>query len=126
MQGAWVWSLVQELDPTCHSSESIYHNGDRRSHVLQLRPSQPNKKIFFKKEKTNGYIFSELILAWFIILFVSIQDNAKWYSEIALHITSDKDVIPLGNQKHIIDKENKLVVTAGDSTRGRGEIGDGN
>ena len=37
MQGAWVQSLVRELDPKCH-------NEDRRSSVPQLRPSTAKKK----------------------------------------------------------------------------------
>ena len=34
--GSWVRSLVRELDPTCC-------NYEQRSHVLHLRPTQPNK-----------------------------------------------------------------------------------
>ena len=34
--GAMVWSLVRELDPTCHSE-------DQGSGVLHLRPTQSNK-----------------------------------------------------------------------------------
>ena len=47
MQGAWVQSLVRELDPKCH-------NKDRRSSVPQLRPNtakqQQQKKIGIRVE----------------------------------------------------------------------------
>ena len=42
-----------------------------------------------------------------------------------LYVESKKQNKWKNKTKTIIDKENKLVVTAGDSTRGRGEIGDG-
>ena len=45
MQGAWVRSLVRELDPTCHNY---------RSCVPQLRPDTA-KEITFLKKKEKGF-----------------------------------------------------------------------
>lgn len=48
MQGAWIWSLVGEPDPTCCRSWMLQQRSwmsQQRFHLLQLRPVQPNKKI---------------------------------------------------------------------------------
>ena len=37
MQGAWIWSLVRELDPTCCKQEFICCNADWRSCILKKK-----------------------------------------------------------------------------------------
>ena len=59
MQGAWVQTLVRELDPTGHNLENnpAYLNEDWRFWVLQLRPNTPIHAPPPKKIQVQSLVF---------------------------------------------------------------------
>ena len=54
MQGAWVWSLVKKINPTCRNlkkkKDPERHSKDRRSCMPHGDPVQPINKCFLEKE----------------------------------------------------------------------------
>ena len=60
VQGAWVWSLVRELDPTCVLQLGSVHAATKRSHMLQLRHgAAPPKNVYiyvYKEKKPRFWL----------------------------------------------------------------------
>ena len=52
MQGAWVPSLVRELDPICRDKRPLCHNKDQRSQVPQPRPDAAKLINIFQKNQS--------------------------------------------------------------------------
>ena len=91
IQGAWVPSLVRELDPTCPNyKESICCSEDQRSYVPQLRCSAAKEINIKKKKERKGNTCAHLFLPIIYTVWISLPNYPESTAPTSHHFIDNK------------------------------------
>ena len=66
MQGAWVWSLVRELDPTCHNWVCVLQL--KILHAAVIRDAMCHNKVLAQPNKSIKIIMKKNRIHWALVM----------------------------------------------------------